>query len=180
MTDPTSAHQAGTSERDDLVAMLDKHRGLFLLTARGLTEEQARLTPTVSALSVGGLIKHVTATEQQWLDFLENGAPDQGGIDWDNPDEAAYEAFANGFRLLPEETLADALDDYAAVADRAAELDRTADLDATHLLPEAPWFEQGARWSNRRVLLHIVAETAQHAGHADIIRETIDGQRSMG
>ena len=53
-------------------------------------------------------------------------------------------------------------------------------LDASHPLPEAPWFEPGARWSARRVLLHIVAETAQHAGHADIIRETIDGAKSMG
>lgn len=180
MTDTTSAQVSGAAERDDLVALLEKHRGLFLLTARGLTEDQARLTPTVSALSVGGLIKHVTAVQQEWLDFLENGAPDQGKIDWDNPDEAAYEAFANGFRLLPEETLAGALADYAKVAVRATDLARTADLDATHPLPEAPWFEKGARWSNRRVLMHIAAETAQHAGHADIIRESIDGQRSMG
>ena len=53
-------------------------------------------------------------------------------------------------------------------------------LDASHPLPEAPWFETGAHWTARRVLLHIVAETAQHAGHADIIREAIDGAKSMG
>ena len=53
-------------------------------------------------------------------------------------------------------------------------------LDASHPLPEAPWFEPGARWSARRVLLHILAETAQHAGHADIIRESIDGAKTMG
>jgi Protein of unknown function (DUF664) len=53
-------------------------------------------------------------------------------------------------------------------------------LDASHPLPEAPWFEPGAHWSARRALIHIVAETAQHAGHADIIRETIDGAKSMG
>src|SRR3712207_9015981 len=49
---------------------------------------------------------------------------------------------------------------------------RSPDLDASHPLPEAPWFEPGARRSARRVFLHIVAETAQHAGHADILRET--------
>ena len=54
------------------------------------------------------------------------------------------------------------------------------DLDVSHALPEAPWFEKGARWSARRVLLHIIAETAQHAGQADIIRETLDGSKSMG
>ena len=57
---------------------------------------------------------------------------------------------------------------------------RTVDLDCDHALPQAPWFEPGARWSARRVLLHIVAETAQHAGHADILRESIDGQKTMG
>ena len=54
------------------------------------------------------------------------------------------------------------------------------DLDVSHPLPAAPWFEPGARWSLRRVLLHIIAETAQHAGHADIIRETLDGAKTMG
>ena len=53
-------------------------------------------------------------------------------------------------------------------------------LDASQPLPEAPWFPPGARRSARRVFLHIVAETAQHAGHADIIRETIDGSKTMG
>jgi hypothetical protein len=53
-------------------------------------------------------------------------------------------------------------------------------LDATQPLPEAPWFEPGARWSARRVMLHIIAETAQHAGHADIIRESLDGAKTMG
>ena len=44
----------------------------------------------------------------------------------------------------------------------------------------APWFEVGARWSARRALLHIIAETAQHAGHADMLREAIDGSKTMG
>ena len=54
------------------------------------------------------------------------------------------------------------------------------DLNKSWPLPVAPWFEPGASWSVRRVLMHIIAETAQHAGHADIIRETIDGQQTMG
>jgi hypothetical protein len=53
-------------------------------------------------------------------------------------------------------------------------------LDDGHALPEAPWFEPGAVWSARQVLLQILAETAQHCGHADIIRETLDGQKTMG
>jgi hypothetical protein len=54
------------------------------------------------------------------------------------------------------------------------------DLDRSFPLPPAPWFEPGASRSVRRTVMHIVAETAQHAGHADIIRETIDGQKTMG
>jgi hypothetical protein len=54
------------------------------------------------------------------------------------------------------------------------------DLDVSHPLPAAPWFPPGARRSARRVFLHIIAETAQHAGHADILRESIDGQKTMG
>ena len=54
-----------------------------------------------------------------------------------------------------------------------------ADLDLSYPLPEAPWFEPGASRSVRRVLMHVVAETAQHAGHADMIREALDGARTM-
>jgi uncharacterized damage-inducible protein DinB len=179
MTDTTTTATRSSAEREELVALLERHRGFFLHTTQGLTDEQARLTPTVSALSLGGLVKHVTAVEEGWLDFVENGAPQATGPGWDDPDEAAYEAFANGFRLLPDETLAGAVAAYAAVAARAARLARTVDLDATHPLPEAPWFAKES-WSNRRVLVHVIAETAQHAGHADILRETIDGQRTMG
>jgi hypothetical protein len=80
-----------------------------------------------------------------------------------------------------DETLAGLLDDYAACAAQTTEVVRgLADLDAATPLPEAPWFEPGATWTARRVLLHLLAETAQHAGHADIIRETLDGQKTMG
>jgi hypothetical protein len=86
-----------------------------------------------------------------------------------------------GFRMLDRETLAGLLENYAQVAHRTEELvAQLPDLDAAHPLPPAPWFESGARWSARRVLLHVIAETAQHAGHADIIRESLDGAKSMG
>ncbi len=67
------------------------------------------------------------------------------------------------------------------IAAATDELVRTLpDLDAAHPLPQAPWWPEGGSWSARRALLHIVAETAQHAGHADIIREALDGQKTMG
>ena len=70
---------------------------------------------------------------------------------------------------------------YAEVARQTDELVTTLpDLDVSHPLPAAPWFPPNGRWSARRALLHIAAETAQHAGHADVIRESLDGAKSMG
>ena len=89
-------------------------------------------------------------------------------------------AFRDGFRMVEGETLAGLLEEYDAVAAATDALVETIDLDSSQPLPAAPWFEPGATWSARRVFIHIVAETAQHAGHADIIREAIDGQKSMG
>src|SRR6478735_82052 len=172
-----------TTERDDLLELLHKHRELLRVTVRGLSDEAARSTPTVSTLSLGGLIKHVTAVERNWADFAVNGPAedhvDWANVDWSNP-PPEVQAYQDGFRLLEDETLEGALAAYAEVAAATDELVRTLDLDARHPLPAAPWFEPGASWSVRRALTHIAVETAQHAGHADIIRETIDGQRSMG
>jgi hypothetical protein len=154
-------------------------RHFLRFTTRDLTDEQARQRTTASELCLGGLIKHLTATEQQWVNFIVEGASAMG--DFSAMGEADFTRWAEGFRLLPGETLKGVLDDYADVARGTDELVATLpDLDAAHPLPNAPWFEAGARWSARRVLMHIIAETAQHAGHADIIRESLDGAKSMG
>jgi len=163
-------------ERNDLVHALGEHRHLLLKTVRGLTDAQARQTPTVSQLCLGGIIKHLALVEEGWVRFIQEGSDAQGPAD-----EAAYEAHAAGFRMTDEDTLAALVARYEAVARVTDELVAALpSLDVSHPLPEAPWFEPGARWSARRALVHIIAETAQHAGHADIIRETIDGAKSMG
>ena len=169
------------TERQDLLEALTAHRGFLLQTAAGLTDEQARLTPTVSELSVGGLIKHVASTEEGWARFIAGEGMGDDGIDWSDPDTDAVVAYRDGFRLLPDETLAEAVAEYSRVAAATDALVATLpDLDAAYPLPEAPWFPPGATRSVRRTVVHIIAETAQHAGHADIIRETIDGARTMG
>ena len=95
--------------------------------------------------------------------------------------EADFAKRADEFKMLPGETLAGVLAEYEDVARRTDELvAKLPDLNASHPLPRAPWFDGDARWSARRVLLHIIAETAQHAGHADIIRESLDGAKTMG
>jgi len=170
----TTATPAGTTsdERADLLQTLHAHRAFLRVTVRGLTDDQARQRTTASELCLGGLVKHVAATEAQWARFALHGA------DAFSQDESRW---ADGFALTPDETLAQVLEEYdrvAALTD-ALVVDHP-DLDVAHPLPEAPWFPPGASWSVRRVLLHVVAETAQHAGHADVLRESLDGQRTMG
>jgi uncharacterized damage-inducible protein DinB len=173
------ADPATAGERADLLAMLAKHRHFLRFTTRGLTDEQARQRTTVSELSLGGLIKHVTAVERGWANFIVEGTSAMADSAAMTEDDWARRAAE--FRLLPIQTLAGVLADYAAVARRTdALVTALPDLNAGHPLPKAPWFAPGERWSARRVFLHIMTETAQHAGHADIIRESLDGAKSMG
>jgi len=156
-----------TDERSLLLAYIAQQRDGLRNAAFGLTDAQARLTPTAGALSIGGLIKHVAATERHWMDLVlgrELGANEQ--------------SYHDGFRLLDDETLAGVLADYAAVArdtdDAVAGIE---DLSRDVPVPKGvPWFPADVdNWSVRWVLLHLVEETARHAGHADIIREAVDG-----
>ncbi len=166
-------------ERADLLEALRTHRHFLRHTTRDLTDEQARQRTTASELTLGGLIKHVASTEKGWADFIVAGPSALG--DFSAMTEADFARWADQFKLLPGETLAGVLDDYAKVAQRTDELVASLpDLNLSHPLPKAPWFPPDARRSARRVFLHIIAETAQHAGHADIIRESLDGAKSMG
>ncbi|MFF0152305.1 DinB family protein [Micromonospora sp. NPDC005203] len=166
----TSTEQL-TGERADLLQTLRRHRGFLLHTVDGLTDEQAVTRSTVSELTLGGLIKHVAGVEHRWMLFALGGAEamQREEIDW-----------VGQFRMAPGETLAGLVERFQEVAGQTDELIATLDLDSAHPLPQAPWFEPGTSWTVRRVLLHLIAETAQHAGHADILRESIDGAKTMG
>jgi uncharacterized damage-inducible protein DinB len=155
-------------ERDGLLAYIAQQRDVIRIAAYGLTDEQARMAPTASELSVGGLIKHVATTERGWIDVvLQRPSPTAG--------ESDYEA---NFRMGPDETLADV---FALQDEVAAETERViAGIDdlgqAVPVPQDAPWFPKDVdAWSVRWVLLHLIQETARHAGHADIVRESIDG-----
>lgn len=166
------------TERTELLAVLAKHRQLFRATLRDLTTEQAAQRTTVSELCLGGLIKHVTHAEDNWTNFIVEGS--SAIPDFDEMTEADFTRRADEFRMLDGQTLETILARYDEVARRTeAVVSELPTLDVSHPLPVAPWFEEGS-WSARRVLLHLIAETAQHAGHADIIREALDGAKTMG
>ncbi|MEV0934387.1 DinB family protein [Streptomyces phaeochromogenes] len=188
MTTPPSIPDA---ERADLIAALATARAALTNTVRGLSDEQAGERPTASALCLGGLIKHVASIEEGWLRFVVDGPsalrhdlPD--GVTWADIAAGTAREFPqwmidhqNDFLMLPGETLAGVVERYEQVAAQSEKIIASVpDLSATHPLPEAPWHEPGAVRSVRRVLTHVIAETAQHAGHADILRETLDGQKS--
>lgn len=186
-TDTSQA--SGPRERADLVETLVKHRYFLRYTVRDLTDEQAGRATTASALTLSGLLKHVAETEAGWVSFILGGAEamavDQDGdtreaADADGGSTPRSQASDPRFVVEPGTTLTALLARYDEVARRTDDVIATVDLDAAHPLPAAPWFEPGTSWSARRVLLHLIAETAQHAGHADIIRETLDGAKSMG
>jgi hypothetical protein len=179
------------AERSDLLAALATARSALTNTIRGLSDEQLGERATVSALCLGGLIKHVGSIEEGWMRFVVEGP---SAMRYDLPDGVTWADLAagtarevpqwaidhqNDFRMLPGETLAGICARYEQVAARSEEIVAAVpDLSATHPMPEAPWNEPGAVRSVRRVLMQVIAETAQHAGHADILREALDGQKS--
>ncbi|MEV7427429.1 MULTISPECIES: DinB family protein [unclassified Streptomyces] len=188
MTTPTTPRATLDAERTDLLAALAAARSALTRTVGGISDEQGGEHPTVSALSLGGLVKHVASIEEGWLRFAVDGP---SALNYDLPEGVTWADFRagtateypqwaidhrNNFRMLPGETLAGIIARYEEVAARTEEIIASVpDLSATHPLPEAPWHEPGEVRSVRRVLTHVIAETAQHAGHADILRETLDG-----
>jgi len=162
-------------ERHALHEFLDYQQSAFIAVAHGLSDEQARATPTVSALSIGGLIKHVTGMQRGWMQRV-TAAPHEPPAD-DRPFEERRTEFEDEYVMRADETLAGVLDAYAVQNAETLRLVQTADLDAAVPVPrDAPWFPKDVdAWSVRWVFLHVISELARHAGHADIIRESIDG-----
>jgi uncharacterized damage-inducible protein DinB len=154
-----------TDERQLLLGFLAQQREALRNAAYGLTDEQARSTPSVSALSIAGLLKHASHGERSWMNTAQ-GTP-----------SGSAEEYADAFAVPPAVTLADLLDHYAETAAHTEAVIATLDLDQAVPVPQGvPWFPDDVEaWNVRWVLIHLIEEIARHAGHADIIRESIDG-----
>ncbi|HLG72906.1 MAG TPA: DinB family protein [Chloroflexota bacterium] len=160
-----------SDEREGLLAFLAQQRDALRFAVSGLTDEQARLKPSKSALSLGGLLKHNVLVERSWVAGRIAQKPQEPITDW----EAV-------FRLEPDETVAGWLDEYAKVAAATESIVRAVpDMGRPVPVPQnVPWFPKDVKeWSVRWVLLHVIEETARHAGHADIIRESLDGSQAL-
>ena len=155
-------------ERDGLLAFLTQARYQLKLTGYGLTPEQLRATPTASVLSVGGLIKHCAYTEAGWLDTAVQRPPTyKQAYEWDQHFDVAEGETYDEIVAFYDEVAAETERLVAGIGD----LGRPVPIDKS-----VPWNPQDHdNWSVRWVLLHLIQETARHSGHADIIRETVDG-----
>ena len=157
-----------TPERDDLLAIVGDQRRNFLFTVDGVTDAQAAERTTVSELTLGGIVKHLGGVQRSWLEAIDGTAPDVYAMSDLDPD---YN------QMTGSDTLAGLVADFHATA---ADFDRTVraepDLDRGITLPRYPWSPpQPVVWTVRHILLHIFREIAHHSGHADIIREALDG-----
>ncbi|MDE3076374.1 MAG: DinB family protein [Chloroflexota bacterium] len=158
-------------ERDGLLAYLAQQRDTLRFALSGIGDEQARLRPTASSLSLGGLLKHNVFVERAWVlgRIAQRQLPPI--TDWESI-----------FRLGEDETVAGWLDEYAKMAAETEAIVRSIpDMGQPVPVPQdMPWFPKDVReWSVRWVLLHLIEETARHAGHADILRESIDGAQAL-
>ncbi|MEW1657027.1 DinB family protein [Streptomyces sp. NPDC093707] len=165
---PAEAHG---DERGALLAFLEAQRGGLRRAALGLTDEQTKQRPSAGELSVGGLIKHVAEVEQRWVELAqgrEHAVP---------RDQSNWHL---GFQLQDGESVAGMLEFWEGVAAETEKFVRAVpSLDDTFPLPEAPWFPKDGRQSMRWLLLHLIEESARHAGHADIVRESLDGKTAF-
>ncbi|MFD9503855.1 DUF664 domain-containing protein [Streptomyces sp. NPDC060035] len=155
-----------TPETEGMLTALREARRLLLITILDVADAQVAERSTVSGLTLGGILNHLTQAERVWTHIVTDTTGRTPDGMWDMTQYQAPEgATADRLRTAYEEA-ARATDDAFAKADP----------DADVRLPEAPW-EPGVvhHWSVRRSLLHLLQETAQHAGHADIIRESLDG-----
>jgi uncharacterized damage-inducible protein DinB len=149
-------------EKTSLRVALDRHRDAILWKVEDLDDEQLRRVMTPSGTTLLGLVKHVAAVEYSWFCDTFGRATEPLPFDDDDPEA--------DLRVEPGETTADILAFYGRA--RAA---------ADRVIDEVGLEETGTAWfgdpvTMRWVLIHLVEETARHAGHIDILRELIDGR----
>ena len=162
MTDLKNSDVHTGSEKDILRVSIDRHRKALLWKIEGLSEEQLRRVLVPSGTNLLGLIKHLGAVEYGW--FCETFGVPTEPLPFDDDDEEA------DLRIEEGETAESVLAFYeraCAAADRVIE---------EHDLDFVGRTFHGEPVSLRWVLVHMIEETARHAGHIDIVRELIDGK----
>lgn len=147
-------------EKELLMLFLQNQRDILLWKVSGLTCEQLQKQHPPSTLTLIGLVKHVTRVERSWLqqDLL-------------GPDVLRFDTVADEWTLDPNETCDDVIEDYREACSRSDEIVAGLSLDTVLVDPHPLQAGVTLRWA----LMHMIEEIARHVGHADLIRESIDG-----
>lgn len=143
-----------------LVAFLDFYRSVMIRKVEGVDHQGLRMSPVESGTCLGGLIKHLADVERTWFQERWAGRPVQPSTAEDDPDA--------GFRVEEGDTADSLIDAYREECDVSREIVASGSLDDTIMSPRG---EMSLRW----ILVHMIEETARHAGHADLVREMVDG-----
>jgi hypothetical protein len=149
------------AEKQSLQVALDRHREVMLWKLEGIDEQQARRPMTPSGTNLLGLVKHLGCVEYGW--FCSTFGRPTEELPYDEADPET------DMRATADETVADLVAFYRRACTAADAVIAELDLDDVGL----SW--DGREVSMRWVLIHMLEETARHAGHADILRELIDG-----
>jgi predicted enzyme related to lactoylglutathione lyase len=160
------------NETEAIHAFVAQAQDAFRALLHGLTPRQAALAPSASSLSVGGLVKHVTGVQRGWLASAE-AAP---GLPSTAERSDGVDDYLDGFTFRETDSLDDLVAAYDEVCAAVLDAVRRIDLDTSVPVPDAPWFPQDVEaWNVRWVWWHLMEELSRHAGHGDIVRETVDG-----
>ncbi|WP_433161589.1 DinB family protein [Kribbella sp. CA-247076] len=156
-----------TSERAALANFLDAQREGLIRKIQGVDDATARQTPTASSLSLLGLVKHATTWERRWFQVVMGGR--DSGEDW----PTVRGQNDTTFMVSDQDTVDDWIEKYREQIEQSRSIAASMDLDSICARTDI------IKCNLRYVMFHMIEETARHAGHADIIRETLDGSRGI-
>ena len=162
-TDPPLAPDelvSAGSERELLATFLDVYRGIVAGKLAGLGEEDARRRLVPSATTLLGLVRHLAAVEREWFGLVLGQRP---------PAAVGLPVPGDGFTIGPDDTVAGVLAEYRSACEQSGASAAEHGLDDT--VPHWRLGSVSLRW----IYVHMIEETARHAGHADILREQTDG-----
>jgi uncharacterized damage-inducible protein DinB len=178
MSEAASQDSASTAhtEAENLTSVLERNRRTFAWKTSSLDEQGLRATTAASAMTLGGLVKHVALVEADWLAVKlageEYGAP-WDGVDFDADPDWEWRTGSQ-----------DAPNDVYEVWRNAVERSRVlvADVIASRGLdgPASFTWPDGSTPTVRSMLLDMIEEYARHTGHADVLREAVDGRVGEG
>jgi uncharacterized damage-inducible protein DinB len=161
-----------------LLGFLDYQRATLEWKCRGLSDEQLRVALRPSSMTLGGLLKHLACVEDSWFTDVVAGEPlpePWASVDFQADPEWTWHSAASDSGGYLRALWAEGVNRSRAVVQAQLGRGEEAALSETHVIPEDAW-EGQVSVSLRWVLVHMVEEYARHLGHADLIRESIDGQ----